>query len=88
MSEMSPALVLATVNAPYSKKLSAQELVHCLLDHDAAVAAPGHMSSFFGDVQPELQCQFAALFDIPQAKLVEAAKAFSKYSGALYPLAE
>jgi hypothetical protein len=85
---MSPALVLATVNAPYSKKLSAQELAHCLLHHDAAMAVPGHMSSFFGEVKPGLQCQFAALFNIPHAKLIESAKAFSKYSGVPYPLAK
>jgi hypothetical protein len=44
---MSPALVLTTVNAPYSKKLDAQQLACCLLDPSAAKAAPGHMSSFF-----------------------------------------
>jgi hypothetical protein len=85
---MKPALVLTTVNAPYSKKLTAQELVHCLWDPKAAEAVPGHMSSFFGDVEPELQFQFADLFNVPHAKLVEAAKAFAKYSGASYPLAE
>lgn len=85
---MSPALVLATVNAPHSKKLDAQALVYCLWNPKAAEAVPGHMSSFFGDVTPELQSQFAALFDVPHAKLVEAAKAFANYSGAVYPLAE
>jgi hypothetical protein len=85
---MSPALVLTTVNAPYSKELNAQELVACLWDPKAAEAVPGHMSSFFGDVEPELQSQFAALFNVPHAKLVEAAKAFSNFSGVSYPLAE
>jgi hypothetical protein len=88
VSKMSPALVLTTVNAPYSKKLDAQELAYCLWHPKAAEAVPGHMSSFFGDVDPELQTQFAALFHVPHAKLVEAAKAFSNYSGASYPLAE
>jgi hypothetical protein len=83
----SPILVLATVNAPYSKQLNAQELVYCLLDHAAAKAVPGHMSSFFGEVKPELQCEFADLFGISHAQLVEAAKAFSSYSGESYPLA-
>jgi len=49
---MSPILVLATVNAPHSKKLSAEGLVHCLLDHNAAVAVPGHMSSFLAMCSP------------------------------------
>jgi hypothetical protein len=82
-----PAIVLATVNAPHSKKLDAQELVHCLLDFDAALTKPGHMSSFFGDVKPDLQIEFAGLFGIPPAKVVDAAKAFAKYSGQSYPLA-
>jgi hypothetical protein len=84
---ISPALVLTTVNAPYSKQLSAQELVHCLLDHAAAKTVLGHMSSFFGDVKPELQFAFADLFGITHAQLVAAAKAFSSYSGEPYPLA-
>ena len=83
----SPDLVLATVNAPYSQQLSAQELVHCLQDQEAAKAVPGHMSSFFGDVQPELQQEFADLFGVGHEQLVAAAKAFSNYSGASYPLA-
>jgi hypothetical protein len=44
---MSPALVLTTVNAPYSQQLTAQELAGCLLDLTAAKAVPGHMSSFW-----------------------------------------
>jgi hypothetical protein len=83
----SPALVLTTVNAPYSTPLTAQELVHCLLDHEAAKSVPGHMSSFFGEVKPELQTEFAGLFNITPAKLAAAAKAFSNYSGESYPLA-
>ena len=80
-------LVLTTVNAPYSQQLSAQELAYCLQDQEAAKAHPGHMSSFFGDVQPKLQEEFADLFGIDHEHLVAAAKAFSKYSGASYPLA-
>ena len=80
-------LILTTVNAPYSQQLSAQQLIYCLQDQEAAKAVPGHMSSFFGDVKPELQEEFADLFGINHAELVAAAKAFSKYSGASYPLA-
>jgi len=49
---MSPVLVLTTVNAPFSQKLDATEIVHCLLDPAAAKAMPGHMSLFFGEVKP------------------------------------
>jgi hypothetical protein len=84
---MSPALVLTTVNAPHSKKLDAQQLVYCLLDQTAAKAVPGHMSSFFGEVEPALQMGFASLFKITQPQLTAAAKAFATYSGESYPLA-
>jgi hypothetical protein len=84
---ISPALILTTVNAPYSTKLTAQQLAHCLLDHAAAKAAPGHMSSFFGEVKPELQSEFANLFGINHSQLAAAAKAVSSYSGESYPLA-
>ena len=81
------AVVLTTVNAPYSKQLDAQTLAHCLIDQAAARDLPGHMSSFFGEVEPELQFEFAHLFQISDAELVASAKAFAKYTRASYPLA-
>ena len=84
---MNPALVLTTVNAPYSKQLTAQELAYCLMDQVAAQNVPGHMSSFFGEVDPELQVGFAHQFGITTPELSAAAKAFSSYSGESYPLA-
>ena len=83
----SPLLVLTTVNAPYSKKLDAQGLVQCLLDPSQAEAACGPMSSFFGDVKPELQIAFAEMYGITHAQLVAAAKTFAEYSGQSCPLA-
>jgi hypothetical protein len=84
---MNAALILTTVNAPYSQKLDAHALADCLLHADAAVAAPGHMSSFFGDVKPDLQIAFAHLVNVSQEQLVASAKAFAKYSGESYVLA-
>ncbi len=84
---MSPALVLATVNALHSKQLSAEELVACLLDKTAAKAVPGHMSAFFGEVEPDLQVEFAQQFNVTKEALVAAAKDFAAYSGESYPLA-
>ena len=81
------ALVLATANAPYSKKLNAPALAHCLLDPAAAQAACGPMSSFFGEVSPDLQMAFARIHGISYPQLVAAAKAFAAYSGQSYPLA-
>jgi hypothetical protein len=82
--------VLATVNAPYSVKLDAQQLANCLLDPAAAKAKPGHVSSFFGDVDPALQIAFAHQFGMTEAQLKAAAKAFESYAGypaKSYPLA-
>jgi hypothetical protein len=84
---MSPALVLATVNAPYSTKLDALDLAHCLLDPAAAKAVPGHMSTFFGEVKPALQVGFANMFGISELQLSAAAKTFAMYSGESYPFA-
>jgi hypothetical protein len=44
------------------------------------------MSVFFGEVSPELQCAFAAMFGVSHAQLVKAAKAFAGVSGETYPL--
>jgi hypothetical protein len=45
------------------------------------------MSSFFGEVDPKLQLEFAHLFGISDAELVASAKAFAGYTGESYPLA-
>jgi hypothetical protein len=84
---MNAALVLTTVNAPHSEQLDAQGLAHCLLDQTAAKAVPAHMSSFFGEVTPALQVDFAHQFHMTDAELVAAAKAFAMYTGESYPLA-
>ena len=82
-----PAPVLTTVNAPYSKKLDAPTLAHCLTHPEAAKAWPGQMSAFFGEVAPELQKALAGAFHISEAELVTAAKTFAQFSGESYPLA-
>lgn len=84
---MSPALVLTTVNAPYSQQLDAEQLAYFLLHPaEAEKKVPGHMSSFFGEVEPHLQLEFAEMFNIPKNALVSAATAFGQYSGESYPL--
>ena len=80
-------LVLGTVNAPYSRRVSAQELATGLRDEAAARAMPGHMSSFLGEVEPALQEKFADEFGISKAQLTAAARAFAAYSGGTYPFA-
>jgi hypothetical protein len=52
---VTPVLVLSTVNARYSQKLDAQMLAQCLLELAAAKQMPGHVSSFFSEVESALQ---------------------------------
>jgi hypothetical protein len=51
----------------------------------AATTKPGHVWSFFGDVKPDLQLEFAHQFGITDAQLKAAAKAFEAFSGASFP---
>ena len=83
---MSLDSVLTTVNAPYSEQLDADTLVRCLRDASAARGKPGHMSSFFGEVSPDAQREFASHFGISAETLADAARAFASYSGESYPL--
>jgi hypothetical protein len=69
------ATVLGTVNAPYGRKLTAAELAFYLSHMDEAKTVPGHMSSFFAEVTPQLQAAFAASVGISLPELVEAARA-------------
>lgn len=83
---MSMTLILTTVNAPYGEQLDGEALAHCLRVTSAAKSKPGHMSSFFGEVAPDAQKEFAARYGISEAALIKAARAFAKYSGESYPL--
>jgi hypothetical protein len=80
------ALILTTVNAPYSQKLDAKALAYCLRHQQAALAVPGHMSTFFGEVKPGLQAAFADFANISHSQLIASAKAFAEYSGESYPV--
>lgn len=84
---MSKISVLTTVNAPYSEQLDGETLAHCLKVGAAAKEKPGHMSSFFGEVPPDAQKEFAALYGISEKALIEAARDFASYSGESYPIA-
>jgi hypothetical protein len=83
---MNLTAVLTTVNAPYSEKLDGEELAYCVKHASAAKSKPGHMSSFFGEVSPAAQEEFAAAFGVSKSALIDAARNFSSYSGETYPL--
>jgi hypothetical protein len=75
------SLVLATVNAPYSKKLDAATLAACLRTPANMRTALGPMSSFFYDVDIDLQRKFALSHNITLDALSAAAALFGTWSG-------
>jgi hypothetical protein len=75
------SLVLATVNAPYSKKLDAAALVEYLRVPASMRKAVGPMSSFFYDVDIDLQRKFALSHGISPNALGAAAALFGTWSG-------
>lgn len=75
------SLVLATVNAPYSKKLDAAALTACLRLPSSMRTVLGPMSSFFYDVDLDLQQKFALSHDISLEMLSAAAAQFGTWSG-------
>lgn len=75
------SLVLSTVNAPYSKKLDAMTLVQMILEPSKSKTAAGPMSSFFYDVSPKLQLEFAKAHGISVATLKTASQFFDAWSG-------
>jgi hypothetical protein len=81
------ALVLTTVNAPYSKQLDGAGLAYCLTNMEAAKAFSGQVSSFFGEVPVAQQISFAAEFGIGIDALKDFAAQFGAWSGESYKLA-
>jgi hypothetical protein len=75
------SLVLATVNAPYSKKLDAAAVVFYLKNPSLMKGAAGPMSSFFYDVQLDLQRQFASSHGVSSSELSTSAAFFDAWSG-------
>ena len=64
-------LVLATVNAPFKRDISAatlrERIAHARIDE-----WPAHVAAFFTDVSPSLVFDFAAFHGVPKSKLAEA----------------
>jgi hypothetical protein len=80
------ALVLATVNAPYSEQLDGAALAHCLSDIDLAKQYPGQVSAFLGEVPVEQQMEFAAAHQLAVDDLKAFAAHFSAWPGESYQL--
>lgn len=73
-------LVLATINAPYKRDISASRLAECLLKADAGGWLV-HVATFFTDVRPALVLAFAASHGISRSKLAEAYSAIKTGTG-------
>jgi len=75
-------LVLATVNAPYKREITASTLTECLLKADAGDWLV-HVATFFTDVSPALIFTFAASHGITRIKLAQAYLAMKSTTGEL-----
>ena len=64
-------LVLATVNAPFKRDISAAALQECIAQAEIS-KWPVHVATFFTDVSPHLVLSFAAGHGISKSKLAEA----------------
>ncbi len=64
-------LVLATVNAPFKRDISAVTLQECIARAELG-AWSVHVATFFTDVSPNLVFSFAAGHGISKSKLAEA----------------
>jgi PHD/YefM family antitoxin component YafN of YafNO toxin-antitoxin module len=77
-------LVLATVNAPYKRRIDAATLRNCLakLDLDQWLV---HVATFFTDVAPELVFKFADQHGISRSTLTKTYLAMKKKTGERNP---
>ena len=73
-------LVLATINAPYKRDISASMLAECLLKADGGDWLV-HVATFFTDVRPALVLAFAASHGISRSKLAAAYSAIKAETG-------
>lgn len=81
------ATALSKINAPFRAHVSADDVAACIQSVEMAQQRPGHMSSFFGELSPEIQLGFVNAMGIDRQALVAAARAFSKWSGERYEIA-
>lgn len=77
-------LVLATVNAPYKRDISAAALSECLVSADLGMW-PVHVATFFTDVNSDLILRFSALHGLSMAGLAKAYLAMKAETGERNP---
>jgi hypothetical protein len=74
------SLVLATVNAPYKREISASKLAECLRNADAGDWLV-HVATFFTDVRPAVVLAFADSHGISRGHLAAAYSAIKTETG-------
>jgi hypothetical protein len=77
-------LVLATINAPYKRDISAAALCDCLANAELG-PWPVHVATFFTDINPDLVFSFAASHDISKSALAKAYFAMKTATGECNP---
>src|SRR6266849_4653319 len=77
-------LVLATVNAPYKRDITAAALCDCLANADLGLW-PVHVATFFTDINPDLVFGFAASHGISESALANAYLAMKSATGECNP---
>ena len=77
------ACVVGTVNAPYRKRLSAEELAEALRSGDIELPQVG---GFFTEMDVDAQRIFAAELGVPESALRRTAEAYAEYSREDVPL--
>jgi len=77
-------LVLATVNAPYSRNISSAILEECLAKVKIA-GWPAHLASFFTELKPELVLSFASEHGVSESNLTASYEAVKDFSGESNP---
>jgi len=77
-------LVLATVNAPYKRDISASTLSACLADGEFSNWLV-HAATFFTDVDVDLVFRFAALHGISKSALAKSYRAIRAETGERNP---
>jgi hypothetical protein len=80
-------LVLATVNAPYKRTISAASLTECLAKAEFG-SWPVHVATFFTDVAPDLVFRFAAAHGISKSELANAYLGMKAQTGERHPALE
>ena len=80
-------LVLAAVNAPYKRDISADALSECLATAELG-GWPVHVATFFTDLDPSLVFRFAASHGISKAGLAKAYSVMKAQTGERHPALE